>query len=113
VKLVRGRRDSECHLGMGQRPVTPPGVRLPPTQEIDQCLEDSPTVSFLVVPRRYEVQHGENDRHQERDEQYGSHRLLPPRLRRRVTSSLLSLLAWFIGEWLAAVDSSTPLAPSA
>jgi hypothetical protein len=76
--------------GTRHSPRTGQRSRLPPTQEIDQCLEDSPTVTFLVVPRRYEVQHGENDRYQERDEQDGPHRLLPLRLRRRVTSGLLS-----------------------
>jgi hypothetical protein len=39
--------------------------------------------------------------------------MLPLRLRPRVISGLLSLLVWFIGERLAAVDSSILLALSA
>jgi hypothetical protein len=82
-----------------------PSDLAPEAQKIDQCVKDCPTVSsrlfLVVVPRRQEV-HQDEDEERRRDERDGdcSHRLLPLRLSRRVTSGLSSLLPWFIGEWL-------------
>ena len=61
-------------------------------------------VVTLVVPPRHEVHKGEDDGHRHREEQDGSHRLLPPLLRRRATSVPLRLLPWFIGERVVALE---------
>jgi hypothetical protein len=61
-----------------RRQLTAGGCRppLPPAQKIEQCPKDS-SISVLAVPPGYAVRHEENDAHRRRDDQDGSHRLLP------------------------------------
>lgn len=81
------------------------------TSSEDECVKDSPTASCFLVPPRHEVQDSEDDGHRRWDEQ-GFHRLLPttPQAPSHLGSPLAPTVV--IGDWLAAVDSSSLLTPS-